>query len=335
MEASRRTRAARALALTGAAEALRRIGAWQGVLVLNHHRIGEPNGSPFDPTLWSASADQLDEQARFLARHCDVIVPEELEEALRQRGRAVMITFDDGYRDNHDAALPILRSHGIRACFFIATGFVDSPHAAWWDEIAWMMRRCERRTLDARPWVDADVPVGPDSDEAAVRTLTAAYKELPGDRAEEFLDFLADATGSGRCPPNEAASEWMNWDMVRELRAAGMSVGGHTITHPVLSQLPLERQADEIAGCRERLEAELGEPMRAFSYPNGQPSSFDDRTRSVLEQNRVELAFSFYGGFQRADALDRYDVPRTTVEPTTPLTLINAMTALPQLFARD
>src|SRR5439155_21803986 len=139
------------------------------------------------------------------------------------------------------------------------------------------------------------------------RTHTERYKQLPGEEAGDYLDQLAEATGSGRCPAGEAVDEWMTWDMVREMRDGGMTIGGHTVTHPVLARLPRERQNQEIAGCATRLAEELGQPMRAFSYPNGTSWSFDGHTLAALEAGGVELAVSLYrripnpGGFHPLD----------------------------------
>ena len=328
-------RAARALAAGSLGRLFSRLGAWRGVLVMTHHRVGDPEASQFDRSLWSSTAESLDGQVRFLAREADVIVPAELEQALQDgRRRHVMLTFDDGYRDNYEIAYPILRSHGVPACFFVATGFLDDARPAWWDEIAWMVRQSDRPSLDPGPWLPAPLSLDADHRSAAIRTLTERYKELAGDETGEYIDFLAEATGSGRCPAGQAAAEWMSWDMVREMRDGGMAIGGHTVTHPVLSRLPRELQEQEIAGCARRLEEELGEPMRAFSYPNGTPWSFDEHTRAALDAHDVELAFSFYGGYLNPGRLDRYDVPRCAVlRHWSPTDFVGAA-VLPQAFAR-
>ena len=150
-----------------------------------------------------------------------------------------------------------------------------------------------------------------------------------------MLDFVAEATGSGRSPPAAADDLWMTWGMAREMQAGGMSFGGHTVSHPVLSRLGAERQEEEIAGCKDRLEAELGRPMEVFSYPVGLPDCFDATTRACLERHDVAHAFSCYGGFTRPGHADRYDVPRVTVGVGTTPRMLRATTALPQLFGRS
>jgi peptidoglycan/xylan/chitin deacetylase (PgdA/CDA1 family) len=317
--AGKRERAATLLS-SGPLRGVAAMPTWSGVLVLNHHRVGAGSASDWDRTLWGSSAERFDEQLAFLARHADVIGPPDLEAALRsRRGRHVMLTFDDGYRDNHAIAYPLLRRHGLRATFFLATGFLDRPRPAWWDELAWMVRHAT---------------IAPVEPEAAIRALTERYKALPGTAAEAFLDRVAATTGAGRCPPELAADEWMTWDMARELRDGGMWIGGHTVDHPILSALTLDEQAAQIDGCAARLREELGQPMRWFSYPVGHPEAFTHDTGTLLTDRGVEACFSFYGGHQPAGRWDRTDVPRVNVGPRCDERMLRAMLAFPQIFAR-
>ena len=143
-----------------------------------------------------------------------------------------------------------------------------------------------------------------------------ARRRCPAADLDGFLDRVALATGTGRAPAAAADGQWMTWPMARELLAAGMTVGGHTVSHPILANLDADAQRAEITGCRARLHAELGIPMRWFSYPNGDRGSFDARTRALLAEAGVERAFSFDGGFVRRGApWDPYDVPRIARRP--------------------
>ena len=325
---------ARGLAVSGLGRLLRRVRTWQGVLTLGYHRIGEGRDSPFDRGLWSATPDVFDAQMHFLKKYFEVIGPADLRDVLdKARGRYVLVTFDDGYRDNYEWAFPILRAHGVTATFFIATGFLDRPRVPWWDEIAWMVRTSPRRGVPAGPWLPANVRFDEPGREEAVQALLRQYKALPGEATYAYLNYLAEATASGRCPSEAARNTWMTWDMVRELRAAGMAVGGHTVEHPVLARLARARQAEEIAGCKRRLEAELGGPMTCFSYPVGGPGAFNEDTRACLEENGVELAFSYYRGFRRFDDWDPYDIRRIPVETDTSLDRFRGALTLPQVIA--
>jgi peptidoglycan/xylan/chitin deacetylase (PgdA/CDA1 family) len=332
---SKRALATRLLGASGLGALLRRFPAWRGLVTLAYHRIGNDPRTPFDRGLWSACPEAFDAQLRLLKKHCDVIGADDLADVLRkQSGRHALITFDDGYRDNYEVAFPLLRSHGLTAAFFVATGFLDRPRASWYDEVAWMVRTSRRAALPGGPWFPGPVPFDPPDRARAVRTLLARYKTLPGERTDAYLDFLAEATGSGRCPAPEAAALWMTWDMLREMAAAGMAVGGHTANHPVLARLAAGEQGREVAECKRRLEAELGRPMTCFSYPDGGPAAFDRATRACLREHGVRFAFSYHGGYQRFPGpCDPHDLPRVAVEPYVGPDQFRALLTLPQVFA--
>ena len=318
---------------SGARRVLGRLWKWGGVMCLNYHRIGEGQRSIFDRGLWSASADAFDAQVRFLKSNFDVVGSDELPGILARRtGRCVLITFDDGYLDNYTAAFPILKSHDVRATFFVSTGFLDTPQLPWWDDIAWMVRTSKRSQIKVEPWWPTAVIFDEPHREQAVRTLLRTYKSIPGESTDAYLRAIGDATGTGRCDPIEGARLWMNWDMLREMRAAGMTIGGHTVSHPVLAQVSRERQKMEISGCGQRIKQELNEPMLCFSYPNGNLRAFNSDTRACLQECDVQYAFSYYGGYRRFDDWDDYDVRRVAVESDQSMDLFRAMVTFPRVF---
>ena len=305
---SRQARAAGALRRTRLDELLRRVGAWSGLLVLNYHRIGDPAGSVLDPELFSASEAEFAAQIAFIAGRCEPIALHDVAATLRaRRGRRVLVTFDDGYRDNYEIAFAILRRHGVPATFFLATGFLDRPRLSWWDELAW---------LGAGP------------------AEAARYKALVGEDGEAFLAAQARRAGRERPPAAAAAGVWMTWEMAREMQAGGMSFGGHTVDHPILARLPPELQEQQIAGCAARLREELGIGLDAFSYPVGSPDSYDETTKAIVRRAGCELAFAFAGGHARACATDSLEVPRMSIDRALSTDEVRAATVLPQLFAR-
>ena len=311
---SKGDQAAALLEATGVGALLRRRPPWRGLLVLNHHRVGDGTRWSTGRDVWSATAEQLDEQLSFLARHFDLVGPQDLEAVLAdRRARAIAITFDDGYRECYDIAYPILRAHGAGALFFLTTGFLDGFRTAWWDEVTWMVARATRAELPANGWLPASVPLTGPTRDASVASLMAQYKTLRGARAEEFLDYLAEATGSGRRDPAEARDEWLTWDMVREMCGGGLAMGGHTVNHPVLARHDRATQHAEISACVERIAQETGEQPRSFSYPDGVRGTFDATTKGLLEESGVRLGFSNYGGIARAPGADPYDIPRISL----------------------
>lgn len=305
--------------------------SWRGLLILNYHRIGSP-GEFDDPDLFSATIEDFDRHVRLLADRFDIVGAGSVELDDGGPARRIAITVDDGYRDQVRAA-EVLTRYGVPGSFFICTGFVDRPHHVWWDEIAWLTAIPLARDLPACRWMPEGLAVEGRTAAAVRRAVNAAYKRHAADQGEEFLDWLADRCGRERLPVASAAQRWMSWDDVRGLRAAGMEVGGHSITHPILSALDPQRQREEIAGSVHRLQAELGAPVDTFAYPVGSRASFDDRTVSVLADLGIRRAFSFCGGINRRGRTQPFDMLRTGVFATHSAAVVRATAALPGLLA--
>lgn len=318
---------------SGLGTLLRKTGGHRGFIVLNYHRIGVPDSSDLDHGVFSATPESFEQQLKFLRDNCDIIEPNDIAELpSRGRGNYAMITFDDGYRDNYDAAFPLLRDAGLKAVFFVATGFMEGARLSWWDEITWMVQHSKTQTIRLMPFSPGEIALHEDRQEAADRLL-AIYKRLPSDQTSAFMSDLAEATGSGRAPAELSQRTWMTWDMIREMRDAGMLIGGHTVNHPILSTMPKSQQNMEISGCADAIEQQLGQPMNLFSYPRGKLDAFNDDTRACLRDAGVQYAFTYYGGMNRLESMDDYDVRRVSVESDTQIEHFEAMLTLPSIFA--
>jgi peptidoglycan/xylan/chitin deacetylase (PgdA/CDA1 family) len=327
---SKTERLARLGTVTGLFPLLRRLPTWSGIVAFGYHRVASTAG-PYDAGVLDATPPQFEEQVQLLAKEFDVITPDDLEAVVRRgRGRYVLICFDDAYRDNYDNALPALKRHGLRATLFVTTGFIDERRISWWDEISWIVRTSEKSGLPAGRWLDGVLPLKPAPEHAAHR-LTGIYKTLPREDAAAFLDELAEAAGTGR-HPHDASDLYLSWDEIRELLASGWQIGGHTVSHTILGRASADDQEREIAGCKERIEAELGQPMRYFCYPDGGRDSFNDDSRRLLADYGVEYAFSFYGGYRKFGEWDPYDVRRRWLGPTVSRDRFAMILTLPQVF---
>ena len=326
--------AAHWLRASGLGWALREARLWSGLVVANYHRVGDGATSRFNQDLFSATADDFDAQIRFFKNNFDVVQPQDLDGVRgAARGRYLQITFDDGYRDNYEIAFPILQAQGVGATFFVATGYLDKPCVPWWDEIAWMIRGSKRSSLPSSAWLSGSLPLDQPTRVNAIRELGRIHLATPLAKQADFLNYLAAATGSGRCDSETARDLWMTWDMTREMRRGGMSFGGHTVNHIELSRLSRQEQAEEIRASKQRLEEELGEPMSVFSYPFGQVDSFNDDTRSALHECGMKFAYTYYGGYQRQGHWDMYNLKRVAIETFKSLDMVEAMVTIPQVFA--
>jgi len=326
---------ANVLDYSGTNRILRHLGSWSGLMVMNYHRIGHPQDCPFDRNLFSASQENLEKQIRDFQSQCDLIGVEDLETALEsQRGKQLLLSFDDGYRDNYERAFPVLKACSAPALFFIATGYIDHPRVAWWDEIAWMIRNAQVSTLPAGNGFKEPVCLTEQYPAEAIGQAVRTYWGLKEEDTEEFLESLGHACRSGRTPESLAENLWMNWEMIQEMHQASMGFGGHTVNHPVLSQISPSRQREEIRQCKERLQEQLGVEPQAFSYPVGQAHMFTSQTKQILKEVGFRWAFSFYGNHCKISHSDHFDIPRCAIEYALPNSILNSRLTIPQVFAR-
>ncbi len=240
------------------------------LVILRYHSVGDPAAVDgyLDPRL-SIPPGRFREQVRLLAARATPVTMDEIPAILagdRRGGPFVAITFDDGYRDNHDVALPILREEGVPATFYVTT----SPllgHAPFWISELWRLARAvPPGRVDLPAGVPGDVPADPGEREQWRRRVTRRLSEVPDGVRQQVLDRLAGRAGLARGEGLEGT--FLRPEDVRALRAAGMAVGAHSRTHPHLDRLPAEHHDDEVAGSRRDLEQVLGEPVAHFAWPN-------------------------------------------------------------------
>jgi peptidoglycan/xylan/chitin deacetylase (PgdA/CDA1 family) len=237
--------------------------------ILIFHRV-VPQADPLFPA--EVDAKRFEDICRWVSRWFNVLPLSTAAQQLRERrlpARPLVITFDDGYADNHDIALPILQRHGLPASFFVATGFLNGGRM-WNDTIVEAIRLTAADNWDlgsvGLPGL-ARVPLHSVADKrAAIKQVIGACKYLPAAaRAQAVAEITRVAAVA---LPDDLM---MRSEQVQQLHRAGMEVGGHTVNHPILARLPLDDARQEIVSGKQGLEAMLQSPVTTFAYPNGRP----------------------------------------------------------------
>jgi peptidoglycan/xylan/chitin deacetylase (PgdA/CDA1 family) len=315
---SRREQVSLALGNTGITRALEALARTPSLVVLNYHRIGDPQLDDYDPALLEVTADGFDEQMALLKSRYHVCQVAEAVELMTSpstiRRPCVLITFDDGYRDNHRVALPILRSHGLQAVFFLATGFVGTTRIPWWDQIAFMCRHTERRAISLEYPVKRTFVVDDMSRYRVIRDAIRMYKSAATTDSERFMAQLETECAVAR-PTQSAERLFMSWDEARDLVSAGMGVGSHTHNHEILAKQTAAAQFDECKTSKGILEAELGQEVSMLSYPVGGRGTFDDVTLDCVRRAGYRFAFAYGGGVNIPSKLRPFAVTRMPIEP--------------------
>ena len=245
--------------------ALRLTSRRSGV-VLVYHAIAERRGEPARDLVPAHDVEQLEAHLRHLQRRYRLLRPEELPGAVAERRRGgrfpVAVTFDDDLESHARLALPLLRRLGAPATFFLTGATLDGPHAFWWQRL----RRVEPARL-----------AGED-----VHGLGRRLEAMPGDERDAVLDDL----GVGA---EETDEPGLRAEQVRELVAAGLGVGFHTLRHDRLIDLDDAALRRALSEGREALESVVGHRLTALAYPHGKA---DERVARAAADAGFELGFT-------------------------------------------
>ncbi len=308
---SYRAKISQLLVRSGFLSALEQLPSGPGLIVFNHHRIGNRGECAYDRELFSASAEQFDYQLSYIKQHFPVLLPHELAEFRSKKKQLTrlhaMITFDDGYLDNYTLAFKLLKQHGMAAAFFLVSTFVGTTFVPWWDEVAYLVRHSPASSLAMMSRRGISVDLNLDR-EGAVDAVLQAYKS-----EENQAAFLQELRGEAQVElPNEGR-RFLNWDEAREMSAAGMEVGAHTHTHPFLNRLSFASQQTELRESKAIIDENMGQPVTSLAYPNGSSKDFTAETQQIAREAGYTTAFSYYGGINR-DILgsDPYNILRGT-----------------------
>jgi len=222
--------------------------------------------------------------------------------------RAAAITFDDGYADNHAIALPILKKYELPATFFIATGFLNGGRM-WNDTIIESIRSSPLPTLDLSSIHLGLHPIGsvPEKQKAIHSLIQQIKYQSIQKRIELTSEIATLAQGS---PPTDLM---MTTEEIIQLRQAGMQIGAHTVSHPILAKTDLTEARREIQESKRFLEGALGEPIRLFAYPNGKPDvDYLAEHVAMVRDLGFDAAVSTANGSTSLKGADFYQLPRFT-----------------------
>jgi peptidoglycan/xylan/chitin deacetylase (PgdA/CDA1 family) len=291
-------------------------------VVLLYHRVAEPAS---DPQMLAVSPGNFEAHLQVLQRRATPVSLGDLGRAV-EAGRvpdgSVAVTFDDGYADNARSAGPILARQGVPATFYVASGFVGTPHVCYWDALDLMLLRPGKLparlelTVDGQPraWALGRAAVYTDEDfqeqrhwnvlRAAVvgsrqhlyQDLCELLRRLPAEEQTDILNQVFAQVVLDEAPAGEAYRP-MNHDELRQLaESPGAAIGAHSVSHVELAHLPIDEQARQIKQSKADLESIIGRRVESFSYPYGSRDSYTAATVEAVRSNWYETACSNFPG---------------------------------------
>ena len=271
------------------------------------HRV-RPERDPLFPR--EPDAVQFEQQMRWVSRWFTVLpLPEAVErlQAGSLPSRVAAVTFYDGYADNYTVALTILKRVGLPATFFIATGFLDGGRM-WNDTVIEAVRRSTTHSLDLPSLGLSAIPVDAlEAKQSAIGQLLSRLKYLPPEERDVQVAQVARASGV-KLPTDLMLTS----DQLLALSTAGMTIGAHTVSHPILANLNEDAARHEIETSKARLEDLIGRRVSLFAYPNGKPDQdYRGAHVALVRAAGFAAAFSTSKGVASAST-DLFQLPRFT-----------------------
>lgn len=276
-----------AIAATGADRWARGLAQGKGAILTLHHVRPAASGGFRPNGLLEITPDFLDRALTLIrAEGYDIV---SLDEALARLsdprpGRFfVAFTFDDGYRDNLDHAWPVLAKHGAPWVLYVVRGFAERTARLWWLELEEAIRALPRTAVEL-PSGRFEAPAGTDTEKQ--KAFDQLYWRLR--KGPEAILLSAISTlgrQAGIDPVALVERECLPVETLRSLAGApGVTIGAHTLSHPILAKHPEAVARREIAESKAWLEAALGMPVRHFAYPVGDPTSAGPREFALAKE---------------------------------------------------
>lgn len=286
--------------------------------VLTYHRVGRPEENPsLDPRQVSATPEVFEQQMHFLADNYNVVHIEQVADAVvngaRLPRKAVAITFDDAYRDVQKYAWPILKKYRLPATVFVPTAYPDQPERSfWWDRLYLAFKTTTRSELSESSL--GTLPLKTPQERAQSRKrLQDHIKTLPHKEMMEAIENTCAQLLNGR---DSGLNAVIGWEDLRRLVKEGLALGGHTQTHPILTQIPLEQVRQEVRGALQDLQREIGNVLPVFAYPNGNNNA---DILNIMKEEGYTLAFTAEGGFNNLNMRHPFEIHRTNITRRTNL----------------
>jgi peptidoglycan/xylan/chitin deacetylase (PgdA/CDA1 family) len=296
--------------------------------VITYHGVLPPEyrrtDAFLDNTLVSINAFRS--QLSLLKQHYNVISPELFLECIRGTEklptRAVLLTCDDGLLNNLTVMTPILQEYGLQCLFFVTgTSAGENPTLLWYVELYLMLMEVSE-TIPAFEWNGIHIPGISDSQEDRRSQWLQLMDCLSRFSGKDRTEFLQEACGRWGLKPDwkrrylEDPAMRQRFHLLgagdlKELGDSGMSIGAHTMSHPMLSRQSPDLASEEISRCRVELQNCTRKPVWALAYPYGTPAAVGEREFDLARIAGYECAFMNIPG--RLEKASRLALPRVHV----------------------
>ena len=274
------------------------------LLILCYHAVVSDD-SPLDDrrTNIAVTVSQFEQQLQHLRKHWNPVSLQDVRNYVASNGKevlpdnAVFVSFDDGYRNNLTLAAPLLKKYNIPAVVFVTTGFIGTENkifSALESQNLLMNSTLTQVKVNDETF---DLPEDLSERSSICEQVASRVKALPLDEHHQWLDRLRYDVGSMEISQTteeyiHELQDFLTWDEVRELQKYNVDIGCHTVSHPILADLPSEALREELQSSKAAIEQELGGECDTLAYPFGAPVDYSERVMNRAKEFGFRLAFT-------------------------------------------
>ncbi|MFH1771746.1 MAG: polysaccharide deacetylase family protein [Candidatus Omnitrophota bacterium] len=237
----------------------------------------------------------------------------------------VVLTFDDGFKDNYTLAYPVLRGHGIPAVIFLTAGIIGTENLPWVDEMGQRILNTEKKSISINTVLNKQaLDINSLREKRkAFNSITEKLKAVKNSDRELILKDLFSQLGARM----NGHLQMLNWEQVKEMAGNNISFGAHTCTHPILSKMDREEAETEIIKSKRIIEDELGLKVEHFAFPNGRLCDFTSRLKEFCKSAGFKsVSTALYGINRQGNCV--YSLKRMSPSKTLPVFAYDLLRAL-------
>jgi len=304
--------------------------------VLAYHRVfQEPKDIryPFIEGTISASPEEFEKQIKFVSNEFNVTNFNNLH-AVMKSGRKIpkkslIITFDDGYKDNYEIAFGIIKSHHVTATIFVSTGFIDSGEHFWFDKVAYLINLTKAAKISLGDGKYKYYLSDENSKKRIKKEIARVFGICPDEERRNLLLELGQQSGVAVNQEDSKLAAPLGWNEIREMSDYGIEIGSHTVNHPFLTHMREEEMLFELKKSKENIEAKIGKEVKSVAYPFG---IYNEKVMECAKKCGYQFGLSYEHKISKYNENNRYNIPRVHVEKYIKYDLFRGQILLPKIF---
>jgi peptidoglycan/xylan/chitin deacetylase (PgdA/CDA1 family) len=299
----------------------RKLFSWLDFTILMYHRVldFEQKKENPHPAGMVTLQNTFDKQMKYLKENFNVISSQVLIERLKNKKnlppRSIVITFDDGWRDNYLFAFPVLEKYNLPAIVFLSTDYIGTCKMLWFQVVNFILDAQVLTSQKMTDILDRFPQISPEEKRSIVQSLALVdvfvekLKRIKPDLQEKILEEMISES---HIQMNERDRQrWiLDWEEIKKMGKNQISFGSHGRSHRILTYLDLTEIKKELIDSKKIIEENTGRDANFFAYPNG---DYTPQIKELVKEVGYLAACTVKKDEKKQDEIDLFALPRIGV----------------------